>query len=432
MLWELNLHSIKMIMSVQLKAFSISYKNTPLEIREKIALNESECKALMLQMREVLDIAEVVILSTCNRTEVYFIGDDAHQQAVLKLLAVTKGLNSEALMPYVNFYNDETEALTYLFEVGTGLHSQVIGDLQIPNQIKNAYQWSADVNMSGPFMHRLMHTVFYVNKRVVQETAFRDGAASTSYAAVDTIETFLPLLHEPKILVVGLGEIGLDVIKTLVHKGYSNFTVTNRTIAKAEKLSSEIGCEILPFESLAENLFNYDIIISSVMAPEPVITTQMVQQANQNSLKYFVDLSIPRSIEPAIEQTPGMVVFDLDEIQQKANAALEKRKNAVADVKNIIEQTVLEFSDWSNQMVVSPTIQKLKNALEQIRKEEMARYMKSLNDEEAAKVDKITSSMMQKIMKLPVLQLKAACKRGEAETLIDVLNDLFDLEKVNI
>ncbi len=414
----------------QLKAISISYKNAPLSIREKIALNEDECKALMLKIREVFDIAEVVILSTCNRTEIYFISDTDKTKELVGLLASFKGSTSGELLQYADLITVEQKALSYLFEVGTGLHSQVIGDLQIPNQIKNAYQWSADIQMAGPYIHRLLHTVFFLNKRVVQETAFRDGAASTSYAAVDTIETFLPLLKEPKILVLGLGELGRDVIKTLVHKGYKNFTVCNRTIEKAQALSNEIGCEILSFENLESNIRNYDIVISSIMAPEPVISRSMLENSAMKSVKYFVDLSIPRSIDPEIEKIPGMVVFDLDEIQQKANEALEKRRNAIPDVKNIIAETVNDFSDWSNQMIVSPTIQKLKNALEQIRKEEMARYMKSLSEEEAIKMDKITSSMMQKIMKLPVLQLKAACKRGEAETLIDVLNDLFDLEKV--
>ena len=139
---------------------------------------------------------------------------------------------------------------------------------------------------------------------------------------------------------------------------------------------------------------------------------------------------MPRSIDPEIEKVSGMVLYDLDEIQIRANEALEKRKLSISSVKSIIQDSLSDMSDWSNQMVVSPTIQKLKSALDQIRKEEMAKHLKSLSEEEAVKIDKITASMMQKIIKLPVLQLKAACQRGEAETLIDVLNDLFDLEKV--
>ena len=156
----------------------------------------------------------------------------------------------------------------------------------------------------------------------------------------------------------------------------------------------------------------------------------MVQPLNGLTYKYFIDLAVPRSVEPEVEQLPGVMLYNIDTIRSRANAALARRMEAVPTVEAIIDESVAEFNDWSKEMVVSPTINKLKNALEQIRQEEMARFTKQLSQEEAAKMDKITSSMMQKIIKLPVLQLKAACKRGEAETLIDVLNDLFNLEAV--
>ena len=158
----------------------------------------------------------------------------------------------------------------------------------------------------------------------------------------------------------------------------------------------------------------------------------MVTSLGGLTYKYFIDLSVPRSVEPEVEQVAGMMLYNVDTIRARANAALTRRLDAVPAVRTIIEESIAEFNDWSKEMIVSPTINKLKNALEQIRQEEMARFTKSLSEEEAAKMDRITSSMMQKIIKLPVLQLKAACKRGEAETLIDVLNDLFDLEKKTV
>jgi glutamyl-tRNA reductase len=418
-------------MNEHFKVLSVSYKTAPLELREGIALNEEECKSFLLKIKEVFDISEVVVLSTCNRTEVYYLASEDITEGLTKLLAVQKGVSSEELLGHIACFENDA-ALSYVFEVASGLHSQVIGDFQIPNQIKNAYQWAADMSMAGPFIHRLMHSVFFMNKRVVQETGFRDGAASTSYATVETIESFLPLLNEPKILVLGLGEIGLDVVKTLADKGYSNFTVSNRTKEKAEALSQELSFNVLPFEQLQDFLKDFDIVISSIRANEPIINIETAKGFDHKTVKYFIDLSVPRSISSAIQDIPGIVLYDLDEIQLKANKALDQRKASIPDVESIIKEAVIDFQDWSNQMVVSPTIQKLKGALEQIRKEEMSKYVKTLTKEEAAKMDKITSSMMQKIIKLPVIQLKAACKRGEAETLIDVLNDLFDLEKEKV
>lgn len=415
-------------MEGQFKTVSISYKNTPLDVREQIALNEAESKAIMLKMQEVYGIAEAAILSTCNRTEIYYVSDSISALDVTKLLASQKGISSEKILPYVVAIENHDNAVRYLFEVALGLHSQVIGDLQISNQIKTAYQWAADIQMAGPFLHRLMHTIFFVNKRVVQETDFRHGAASTSYATIETIETFLPLLSNPKILVVGLGEVGRDVCLTLADKNYTGIKIANRTKAKAQELANEVGFEVADYQEIEAEIHEADIVISSVRRDEPIITKELLQRNLQNKVKYLIDLSVPRSIAKNVEELAGTVLYDLDEIQQRANEALERRLAAVPSVHTIISEAIAEFSDWSKEMAVSPTIHKLKNALEQIRQEELARYMKTMDEIEFKKIDKITSSMMQKIIKLPVLQLKAACKRGEADTLIDVLNNIFNLE----
>lgn len=411
------------------RVLSISHVNAPLAIRELIALNEEETKSFYLKLKDVFDISEALVLSTCNRTEIYYKSEEIEPGKIITLLATHKGIPAKEVLPYFDVIEEEVAAINYLFEVSLGLHSQVIGDLQIPNQIKHAYQWSADMQMAGPFLHRVMHTIFFANKRIVQETGFRDGAASTSYAAVELMEGFLPLIHSPKILVLGLGEIGEDVCRTLASKGYNNITISNRTLSKAEKLAGEFGFEVLNFSDFENKLADFDIVISSVRADNPVITIQNLSAGKRKSITYLLDLSVPRSIQADVEELSGVVVYDLDEIQKRANEAVEKRKAAIPAVKAIVAELVAELEDWSKEMIVSPTIQKLKNALEVIRKEELSRHLKSMNEEEIQKIDKITSSMMQKIIKLPVLQLKAACKRGEAETLIDVLNDLFNLEK---
>lgn len=417
-------------MSERLRVVSISYKNAPLEIREQLALNESETKAFYLKLKDVLGLSEGLVLSTCNRTEVYYKSEENISVDVIKLIAAQKGIASSEIISYFEYIDEEHKAISYLFEVSLGLHSQVIGDQQIINQVKLAYQWSADMEMAGPFIHRVLHAVFFANKRLVQETSFRDGAASTSYVTVDLMESFLPMLANPKILVLGLGEIGEDVAKTLSEKNINNVTVCNRTKEKSLEAAEKFNFEVLEFESLTSEICKYDVVISSARAEKPIIKKSFF--ANNKSVKYLFDLSVPRSIEADIDTEAGLVLYGLDEIQKRSDDALEKRKAAIPEVIAIINEMVLDVQSWAKELLVSPTIHKLKNALETIRQEEMSRYMKSMSEEEADKMDKITSAMMQKIIKLPVLQLKAACKRGEAETLIDVLNDLFDLEKVNV
>lgn len=418
------------------KSVSLSYKTAPLAVRELIALNEEDAKRFMLRLRDFFGITELLVVSTCNRTEVYYsfgqerVTPDVNEE-IVRLLLIEKGItDTENYLPYFQLYPDYADAVLHLFEVCVGLHSQVIGDMQIPNQVKQAYQWSADLGMAGPFLHRLMHTIFFTNKRVAQETSFRDGAASASYAAVELIEELVGEHAQPNVLVVGLGEIGTDVCKNLADRGLKNITLCNRTASKAEALASQYDFRVADFSQLVAEIRRADVIISSVAREEPLFNLELMKQVSVLTFKYFLDLSVPRSVDVALEQIPGVLVYNIDHIRGRADEALNRRLASIPQVESIIAHSIVEFNDWSKEMMVSPTINKLKNALEQIRKEEMARYMKNMSPEESEKIDKITRGMMQKIIKLPVLQLKAACKRGEAETLIDVLNDLFNLEQV--
>jgi len=412
------------------RSISLSYKTAPLAVRELIAFNEDEAKQFMIRLRDVFDVSELLVISTCNRTEVYYASSDNLNEAIARFLLVEKGLMaSDEYLPYFQYFHTSGEAVRHLFEVCTGLHSQVVGDMQIPNQVKQSYQWSADLDMAGPFLHRLMHTIFFTNKRVAQETSFRDGAASVSYAAVELIEELLGESTNASVLVVGLGEIGADVVKNLSARNLKRITLSNRTRAKAERMAEKFGFRVADFADLDEEVQKADVIISSVMLEEPIFTPERLRSLTALTYKYFIDLSVPRSVDPAVEQIPGVLLYNIDHIRGRADEALNRRLAAVPQVEAIIDQSIVEFNDWSREMVVSPTINKIKNALEQIRKEEIARHMKHLTTDESEKVDKITRGIMQKIIKLPVLQLKAACKRGEAETLIDVLNDLFNLEQ---
>ncbi len=416
-------------MQNQFKALSLSYKSAPLAVREQVALNEDEIKNFSLKIRDLFNINETLIVSTCNRTEVYYVADENHNADIIKLLLIEKGIVDKGeYFGYFEQFNLQLEAIQHLFEVATGLHSKVVGDLQIPNQVKQSYQIAADLNLAGPFLHRLMHTIFFANKRVAQETSFRDGAASTSYAAVALTEEVTQLIALPKILILGLGEIGIDVCKNMAEKKW-DITVMNRTRAKAERIAQGHDFRVADFADLEEEIKRADVIISSVLIDKPLVTKEMVARMEILTFKYFIDLSVPRSVEDNLEEFAGVLVYNIDTLRQRADEALQSRIDAIPHVREIIAEAIVGFEDWSKEMVVSPAINKLKNALEQIRKEEMARHLKNLSPSESEKLEKITMGIVQKIMKLPVLQLKAACKRGEAEQLVDVLTELFDLER---
>ena len=208
------------------KAISLSYKKAPLDIRELIALDETSCRQFLQTLKNFIQASDILVLSTCNRTEVYYNADADYSRDIVKLLGITKGIdNISQYFDYFTILNEHNDAVQHLFDVSMGLESQVVGDMQISNQAKQAYQWSADNDTAGPFLHRLMHTIFFTNKRVVQETAFRDGAASTSYAAVELIEELTADIADPKILVVGLGEIGADVCRNLKDSSFTDVKI---------------------------------------------------------------------------------------------------------------------------------------------------------------------------------------------------------------
>lgn len=417
----------------QFRAIGLSFSNAPIEIREQIAIDENVCKRLLRYFKEFTDFSDVLILSTCNRTEIYYSSDSDQSDTILKLLGIEKNLpNILLLKNYFNIYSDHDQAIKHLFDVAMGLEAQVVGDMQISNQVKRAYQMSADENLAGPFLHRLLHTIFFTNKRVVQETSFRDGAASVSYATAELISELTEDINNPKVLIIGLGEIGADLCRNLSDSINKNIFITNRTMAKAETLAIECGLKVLPFENVHDEIKDSDVVVCAIGSQTPFITKEMLKDIEIFKYKFFIDLSVPRSIDLNIEDIPGVLVYNIDNIQDKTSEALQKRISAIPKVKEIVKEAIEDFNNWSDEMVVSPTIQKLKNALEQIRQQEIARYLKTLNEEESRLVEKVTKGMMQKIIKLPVLQLKAACKRGEAETLIDVLNDLFNLEKEKV
>ncbi len=407
------------------KSIGISFKNTPLEVREAISLNEESTRTLLRRINEVLGIDELLILSTCNRTEIYYASKEDLNDEILGLLSAFKGLDTAIIKPYFIEYQDAL-AINHLFEVSLGLDSRVLGDIQISNQVKKAYQWSADEGLAGPFIHRMMHTIFFSNKRVVQETEFRDGTASLASVAVDLTRHFTKNFTLPKIALIGLGEIGEDVAGNL--KDFEGeITLVNRTEEKSIEIAREYGYHYRSFGDLSDVVAAADVIISAVNAPDPILTVENFGNAANH--KMIIDLSLPRSVAPEIEDLNGILLYNIDQLDERTKEALSKRQNAVGKVRSIINESLSEFKEWSQEMEVSPTIQKLKNALEEIRRQELARYVGKVDEKHSQLLDKATKNMIQKVIKLPVLQLKAACKRGEAETLVGVLNDLFNLEK---
>lgn len=419
-------------MDISLKAVSLSHHRAPVETRELIYIRSSAIRELLLSLKDLFNPSELMILSTCNRTEVYYVAEADMSAGIIKRLLIEQGIaHTETYLPYFDLLEGES-AVKHLFEVSMGLRSGIIGDIQITHQVKEAYSISHELSLAGPVLHRLMHTVFHAGKRVQSETSYRDGAASVSYAAVETAELIVANPAESSVLVIGLGEMGSDVARNLKLSSFQQVNLMNRSIQKAIQLCEETGFTSIPFEDLESVISDYDVVFSSANPDEPFITAELLSRKPRHQHQYFFDLSVPRSICSDVEELPGVIVYNIDEIQSKATEVLEVRLKSVPAVEAIIREEIAGYKDWSRELGISPTIHLLKEALENLRKEELSRHMRTLTAKEAKAVDDITRSLVQKFMKLPVIQLKEACKRGDAENLVEVLHTLFDLDKKRV
>lgn len=417
-------------MQNRFKVLTLSYKDAPITVREAVSLNEIACKNLLDKIQEFTEANDVLVLSTCNRTEVYYAADADLSQQLVKLIAIEKGfIATKEVAPYFKSITAHKEAVEHLCSVALGLQSQVMGDMQILNQVKKAYQWTADVNMAGPFLHRLLHTIFAANKRVVNETAFRDGAASVSYAAVELVEELTKGITNPRVLMIGVGEIGADVCDNFQKSTVRNIIIANRTHHKALELALKSNATAVYWENVWKEIEKADVVISSVPGDCFYISKNDLKGHTLHTSKFFIDLSMPRSVDPELETLAGVKVRNIDNIRSRASVALEARLASIPEVEGIVAETVEEFIAWTKEMAMSPALQQFKNRLEEIRQQEMARYLKNLGEAERAAVEAITQGMLNKIVKLPALELKAACQRGESEALLDGLSALFNLEK---
>lgn len=406
-----------------LKAISLNYLEAPVEIREKLTFDEGQTKALLIHLKDVIGIEEALVLSTCNRTEIYF-NHSASVKKVFKVVAAFRGLESSKIESYFQFFSESELSIRHLFRVAIGLESQILGDLQIINQVKNAYQWCADLDMAGTFLHRLLHTIFFVNKRVVQETDLRSGSASISYATSELVTDLLADKNQ-SITLFGVGEMGLPILKNLIDNGFQNISVCNRSEEKVKPFVEENGVQYIPFENWEDGLSS-SLIISALSGSVLKISEEIIENHKPFGFQYFIDLGVPRSVNPELENKEGIVLFNIDQIQSKVSDAVLQRRNSIPTVEFILNQAIDEFLVWAKEMQVSPIIHLMKNSLEQIRKEEMARFLKKAGGKEAEWADELTKNLMQRIMKTHIVQLKAACKRDDAEKLTEVLEQLFN------
>ncbi len=419
---------------MNLISVSINHRTAPVELREALHLNEEETRNFILSHKGKM-LSEGVVISTCNRTEIY--GIPTNNSVTTKiLLDSVLAYKSEST---VNEKNFETyiskESLRHLFRVAAGIDSMLVGDNQIYKQVKDSFQLSDELNFTGFFMRRIMDAATRVGKRAITETAISEGAVTVSYAAVQLIEKILSTLNKKSALIIGTGETGEIASKHLRDRGIGRLALTNRTFDKAEKLANELNTAVFPFDSFKEHLHKFDIIVSATSSEGLIISKKDIEDAMKKrnfASMVLMDIAIPRDIDPKTREIDYVFYHDIDSLNIIVEQNLAKRRDEIPKVENIIEEELAAFFDWYNSLEAAPTIKTLRDHFEAIRAEEVEKNINKFTESDRERLDIVTKRIINKILHQPTVELKKSSEDKRTEDTaqkISVIRDLFGLSK---
>jgi glutamyl-tRNA reductase len=413
----------------------LSHKTAAVEIREKVAFAPTQMEKPLSAVVALPDITEAVIVSTCNRVEIYATTRDvAGGMARLKrFLADYHGIALETLESHLYSYHGE-DATRHVFRVASSLDSMVVGEPQILGQIKTSYGYAAEYKSSGLILNRFLHKAFSVAKRVRTETKIASSAVSVAFAAVELAKKIFGDLGDKTVLLIGAGEMCELAAKHFINTGVRGVMVTNRTYERAEKLAQEFDAKPINFEDLFDHLHKADIILSSTGAPHFIIREgEMAEVIRRRKMKpmFFIDIAVPRDIDPKVNNVENVYLYTVDDLNGVVATNLEQRKIEAAKAEAIVEQEIGQFFKWLSSLEVTPTIVALRSRFDEIRKAELAKTVagwKNLPPDAEKKLEALTNAYMNKLLHQPTSVLKKTEQGNRNDLYVDALRHLFDLE----
>ncbi|EJL61095.1 glutamyl-tRNA reductase [Flavobacterium sp. CF136] len=372
-------------------ALGLSYKKADATIRGKFSLDTKAQSDLLVQAKAE-GIESLIVTSTCNRTEIY--GFANHPYELIKLLCDNSNGSVEEFREVAYIYKNQ-EAVNHMFRVGTGLDSQILGDFEIISQIKIAFNSSKLEGLVNTFLDRLVNSVIQASKKIKTDTEISSGATSVSFASVQYIIRNVEEIGNKNILLFGTGKIGRNTCENLVkHTKNGHITLINRTKNKAEILAGKLNVIVKDYANLQEEIQQADVLVVATGAKNPTIDKTLL---NLKKPLLILDLSIPRNVNPDVEQIPGVSLIHLDYLSQITDDTLERRKQHIPAAEAIIEDIKLEFNTWMNGRKYAPTIHALKAKLNDIVASELAFQRKKTSNFDEAQADLIGSRIIQKI-----------------------------------
>ncbi len=414
----------------------LSHKTAPIEIREKLTFPESRQEEALARLTSSDEIAEAAILSTCNRTELYTVAGspEAGKDAIVDFLADYHDLDRTELARYLYGMEDAAVVL-HLFRVVSSLDSMVLGEAQILGQTKDAYEHALEYGTTGRVLNRLFRQSFEVGKRVRTETEIGESAVSISYAAIELGKKVFDTLNGKTVLVLGAGKMSELTAKHLVSNGVKQVLVANRTFERAEELARRFEGEPIEWDAMFERMREADIVISSTGAPHYVVTRDKVAGAMKGRSGrplFLIDIAVPRDIEPAVNDVNGCYLYDIDDLNGVVESNLEERMREARRAEAIIEEEMAEFGAWLEGMEVVPTIAAIRARAEQTRQAELEKALKrlpGLSEKELQTVEKLTESIVNKMLHDPTARLREAAAEKDGYELVDAVRQLYALDE---
>ncbi|GAB6061608.1 glutamyl-tRNA reductase [Deferrisoma palaeochoriense] len=415
----------------------LSHKTAPVEIREKVAFAADCLHDALERVRVGGVVPEAVIVSTCNRVEVYAAARDRQEgvEQVVRFFADYHDIPLEELRPHLYVY-EGPEAVRHVFRVASSLDSMVVGEPQILGQVKDAYEAAAAGKATGLVLNKFMHKAFSTAKRVRTETAIAQAAVSVSFAAVQLARAIFGTLEGKSVLVIGAGEMCELAVTHLVENGVREVQVTNRTLARAEELAARFGGRAVPFEEFSYHLPEVDIVISSTGAPHFVLGVEAVRsamKARKQKPMFLIDIAVPRDIDPRINDLANVYLYDVDDLQSVVEQNKKEREKEAAKAEQIVAEEVESFQAWLKTLEVTPTIRALRERFDAIRKAELEKTLRVFGDGLTAKQRKSLEAMSQaivnKILHEPTVYLKRAANDPDLEAAVDAVRRLFGLDE---
>lgn len=420
---------------MSIAVFGINHRSAPLDVIERVALNEERLVKALVGITSRDSVRESVILSTCNRTEVYVVAEKFHGafSDVRELLQEVSGLTADQLTPHL-FSEHDDHAVNHLFGVVSGLDSAVLGESEIVGQVKFAWDTSRRVESSRTTLNLLFRHALEVGKRARTETAISRGTASVSHAAVEMATEILGSLAGKKVVVIGAGEMGTGIARALSADARAEVVVLNRSHDRARELADSVGATVRDFAELQDALAQADVLLTSTGSGDVIVSTEALEVARMNSGSrplLIVDIAVPRDVEPSAGSLPGVTLCDLHHLRDWAQKGITARAKETDDVKAIIVAEVARFNESMVERQAAPLIAELHERAEQIRQAEVERYVArlgGLTKDQRDEVEALTKSIVAKLLHSPSLQLKNNAGTPQGERISDALRDLFDIE----